>query len=74
MSNTAPKAADLQLTIQRRMGGAARLRLALDMSLFAREFAKARIRLLNPDFTEEQVSRALLSEAMSQQTSAKRKS
>jgi len=42
------------------MSGEQRLLLALDMSLFARELARARIRLENPTWTEGEIARELM--------------
>ena len=44
----------------RNMTGEQRLLLAWDMSLFARELARAGIRQEHPDWTEAQVARELL--------------
>lgn len=56
-------AEELQRQIHRRLGGPARLRLALDMSVAARAMTLARIRMQHPHFTEAQLMRALLREA-----------
>ena len=42
------------------MSGEQRLLLALEMSLFARELSKTRIRQENPDWSETQVTRELV--------------
>jgi hypothetical protein len=42
------------------MSGEQRLLMALDMSLFARELAKERIRREHPQWREKQVARELL--------------
>jgi hypothetical protein len=56
----APSAQGVQLQIQRAIPGEQRLIIALEMSLFARELAKQRIRQEHPDWAESQVSRELL--------------
>jgi len=60
ISDTDPAAGELQLEIQRAMPGEQRLLLAFEMSLFARELAKAGVRRDHPDWTEAQVARELL--------------
>jgi len=45
------------------MPGEQRLLLALEMSLFARELAKERIRREHPEWSETQVARELVREA-----------
>ena len=55
ISDTSPEVEAMQLEIRRRMTGAQRLRLALEMSQFARELRKAGIRQDHPDWTERQV-------------------
>jgi hypothetical protein len=60
ISDTSPSAQALQLQIQRGMPGEQRLLLALEMSLFARELAKERIRREYPEWSDAQVARELL--------------
>jgi acyl-ACP thioesterase len=55
ISDTSPEVEAMQLEIRRKMTGAQRLRLALEMSQFARELKKAGIRQDHPDWTERQV-------------------
>lgn len=55
ISDTSPEVEAMQFEIRRRMTGAQRLRLALEMSQFARELRKAGIRQDHPDWTERQV-------------------
>ncbi len=55
ISDTSPEVEAMQLEIRRKMTGAPRLRLALEMSQFARELRKAGIRQDHPDWTERQV-------------------
>jgi len=59
-SDTSPAAEALPLKIQNAMSGEQRLLLALEMSLFARELAKAGIRRDHPEWTEAQVAHELL--------------
>jgi len=59
-SDTSPTAEALQLKIQNAMSGEQRLLLALDMSLFARELAKAGISRDHPEWTQAQDARELL--------------
>jgi hypothetical protein len=58
--DTSPAAQALQLKIQSAMSGEQRLRMAFEMSMFARELAKAGIRRDHPEWTEAQVARELL--------------
>jgi hypothetical protein len=60
MSDTTPEAKAIQEEALRNMTGKQRLLLAWDMSLFARELARAGIRQEHPDWTEAQVARQLL--------------
>ena len=60
VTDTSPEARTVQLDILRTMSGEQRLLLALDMSLFARELARARIRLENPTWTEGEIARELM--------------
>ena len=60
LSDTTPAAKKLQMQIEAAMTGEERILEALDMSLFARELAKARIRRDHPDWSEPQVARELL--------------
>jgi hypothetical protein len=60
ISDTSTGAQAIQLQILRGMSGEQRLLLALEMSLFARELARARIRQEHPEWTEAQVVRELL--------------
>lgn len=60
MSDTTPEAQAIQERILRNMSGEERLLLAWDMSVFARELARAGIRQDHPDWTEAEVSRELL--------------
>ena len=54
--DTSPVAAELQIDVQRRLGGAGRLRLALEMSDLARELTRTRLRTAHPDWSERRLS------------------
>ena len=60
LSDTSPAAKKLQMQIEARMTGEQRLLEALDMSLFARELAMAKIRRDHPDWGELEVAREVL--------------
>jgi len=60
MSDTSRVAAALQAEIYRRMTGAERLRIALDMSLAVRELSMARLQRQHPDWSELALKRELL--------------
>ena len=60
ISDTSPEAQEVQEQIQRSMSGSRRILLSLEMSLFARELARARIRMDHPDWDDQQVARELL--------------
>lgn len=60
MSDTSPEAAAIQTSIQRRLSGAERLRLAIEMSLMARELTLTRLRLQHPNWSESDLTRELL--------------
>jgi len=60
ITDTSPSAQLLQLQIQRAMPGEQRLLLALEMSLFARELAKERVRRECPKWSDAQVARELV--------------
>ena len=60
VTDTSPEAAALQISIQRKMTGAERLRLALEMSYALRELALARLRRDHPDWSEWELKRELL--------------
>jgi hypothetical protein len=60
MSDTSPAARALQLKIQSAMSGEQRIALAFEMSMFARELARAGIQRDHPNWTEAQVARELL--------------
>jgi hypothetical protein len=57
--DTTRDAAEVQAWVQERLGGAARLRLAYEMSDAARALALAGLRARRPDATLEELSRAL---------------
>jgi hypothetical protein len=60
ITDTSAEAQAVQLRIHRAMTEEQRLLLALEMSLFARALAKARICEEHPDWTEGEVARELL--------------
>jgi hypothetical protein len=60
ITDTSAEAQAVQLQIQRAMTEEQRLLLALEMSLFSRALAKARIQQEHPDWTESDVARELL--------------
>jgi hypothetical protein len=60
ISDTSSESHEIQLQIHRSMSGAQRILLALEMSLFARDLARERIRSEHPDWDEWQVQRELL--------------
>lgn len=60
VTDTTSVAREVQLRIQRSMSGEQRLLLAFEMSRFARELNKERIRREHPEWTEVQVARELL--------------
>jgi len=59
-SDTHPRAEQMQRQIEAAMTGEQRLLEALEMSVFAREFAKSKIRRDHPEWTESQVAREIL--------------
>jgi hypothetical protein len=59
-SDTTPEAEEIQLQILRSMSEGQRLQLAFEMSLFARDVAKAGIRFDHPDWTDAQITHELL--------------
>jgi hypothetical protein len=60
ISDTAPEAQAVQDEIVRAMTGEQRMILAFEMSMFARELARAGIRQQHPDWPEDRVARELL--------------
>ena len=63
MSDTSPEAAEIQAGIHRRMTGAERMRLAVEMSMTARELALAHLRAEHPDWSDRELKRELLRHA-----------
>jgi hypothetical protein len=59
-TDTSPAAHAIQADIQRSMTGEQRLILAYEMSMFARELSRERIRREHPEWPEGQVTRELL--------------
>ncbi len=60
ITDTTEAARDIQLQIQRAMTGEQRILLAFEMSLFARDLAKAGIQREHPDWDDARVIRELL--------------
>jgi hypothetical protein len=60
VSDTSPEIQALDRKIQRSMSGEQHLLEALEMSLFARELAKAKVRHDHPDWTEAGIAREVL--------------
>jgi hypothetical protein len=58
--DTTPEAQAVQDAIIRAMTGEQRMSLAFEMSLFARELARAGIRQQHPDWPEDRVARELI--------------
>jgi hypothetical protein len=54
-NDTSAEAASLQASVHRRMSGAERFRIALDMSLTARAFALARLRQEHSDWSDREL-------------------
>lgn len=63
-SDTSSEIAEMQLQIYRSMTGEQRLRIALEMSDLIKEFQKAGLRNLHPDWPEARVSRELIRHAL----------
>ena len=55
ISDTTPEIEEMQLAIRRSMSGAQRLRVCLEMSVFARELRKTGIRRDHPDWSDREV-------------------
>ena len=60
ISDTSPAAQAIQEEIHRAMTGEQRILLAFEMSLFARELARAGIQREHPDWPADRVARELL--------------
>jgi hypothetical protein len=60
--DTTPEAARVQADIIRSLGPEGRFRLACQMSGMVRDLARARIRGVHPDWTDDQILDALLLE------------
>lgn len=60
MSDTSREAAAIQFEIIRKMTGAQRLDLAIEMSMFARELALTRLRSEHPGWSDWELKRELL--------------
>lgn len=59
-TDTSPAAQAVQDEIHRSMSGEQRIRLAFEMSMFARELSRQGIRREHPEWTEAQICRELL--------------
>jgi len=60
INDTSPSAQAVQLQVQRAMSGEQRLLMAFEMSMFARELARERIRQEHPEWLETQAARELI--------------
>ncbi|HTW59265.1 MAG TPA: hypothetical protein VMD99_14130 [Terriglobales bacterium] len=60
ISDTSPAARAVQLHIDRSTTGEQRLLMAFEMSLFARDLARAGIRHDHPEWTDAQIAREVL--------------
>jgi hypothetical protein len=60
LTDTSPAARSVQLQVQRAMTGEQRLLMAFEMSMFARELSRERIRRNHPEWTETQIARELI--------------
>jgi hypothetical protein len=60
VTDTSSAAQAVQLEVQRSMSGEQRLLLAFEMSLFARELNRGRIRHEHPEWQEARIARELL--------------
>jgi hypothetical protein len=63
ITDTSVQAQTIQIQLQRAMPGEQRLMTALEMSLFARELAKHRIRQEHPEWPEAQVTLEIIRRA-----------
>jgi hypothetical protein len=59
-TDTTAKAHAIQVAIHRRLTPAERLRQAMDMSDAVRHFAVAGLRLRHPEYSETEITRALI--------------
>lgn len=57
-ADTTPDAYRVQARVYREMGGAARVRIAFELSDFARRLTEAGIRRRHPEYTAEEIMRA----------------
>jgi hypothetical protein len=60
LTDTSRAAGELQLKVQRAMSDEQRFLLAFEMSLFARDLARARIQIDHPEWNEADIARELL--------------
>jgi hypothetical protein len=64
MKDTSKAVAEAQIAVYRNLAGAARLRLAFEMSDLARALAAARLRLEHPRWTAGRLNRELLRQSL----------
>jgi len=60
--DTSPSAARLQADIHRRFSPAQRLRMAFEMSEFARSLSKAGLKMRRPDLTDAEIRDELITQ------------
>ncbi len=60
MTDTSPEAAAIQMEIFRRMPGAQKVRMAMEMSELVRKLSCARLRSTYPEWTDRQVMLELI--------------
>lgn len=60
MTDTSPTVAALQARIHRSLTGCERLRIAIEMSLAARELSLARLRRQHPEWSDAELRRELV--------------
>ena len=60
ISDTTPAAQAVQLELHRAMSGERKIALAYEMSMFARELNRARLRQEHPEWKEAEIARELL--------------
>jgi hypothetical protein len=60
LTDTSPEAREIQLSVYRKMSGAQRVLLAFEMSGFARDLSRARVRQSHPEWDASQVTREIL--------------
>lgn len=63
MRDTTPEVAAVQVEVLRRLSGAQRLALALEMSVLTRQLAAARLQREHPEWSDREISLELLRQA-----------